>query len=110
MVEAVQQPGPGQEAGGATLRLITGRALAQGMAMEAEGKFSERYFKAVALAELNPEDAAKLGVRERVRVTSEYGSVVLEAKPSKEVPPGTIFVPMGPWASVLVEPMTESTG
>ncbi len=91
-------------------KLITGRTLTQGTSMESEGKFSDRYRKSVAVIELNPEDIKRLDIKDKVKVTSPYGSLVLMVKPSTEVPPGTAFIPMGPWANVLVEPATESTG
>jgi len=91
-------------------KLITGRTLTQGTSMESEGKFSERYHKAVAVIELNPEDIKRLEIRDKVKVKSQYGALVLPVKPSNEVPPKVAFIPMGPWANSLVEPITDGTG
>lgn len=90
--------------------LITGRTLQQGMPMESEGKHSKKYINAVAIAEINPEDIKKLGLKEKCLIESDYGKVVVKVKASNEVKPGTVFIPMGPWASALVNPETESTG
>lgn len=90
--------------------LVTGRSLSQAMSMEAEGKFSKKYFDAAALVEINPNDADELGLTDRCKVTGRQGSLILKVKRSGDVPPGTIFIPLGPWASILVDHETESTG
>ncbi len=45
--------------------------------------------------ELNPHDAARMGVRERemTQVTSRRGSILLAARVSDIVPPGVLFIP-----------------
>lgn len=90
--------------------LNTGRSLMQGISMEEESKWSKKYFDAVAVVEMNPIDISSLGVRDRVKVYNEHGSIVLRVKPSNNVPPGTIFIPMGPWANMLTNPETDGTG
>jgi formylmethanofuran dehydrogenase subunit B len=90
--------------------LNTGRSLMQGISMEEESKWSKKYFDAVAVVEMNPIDISSLGVRDRVKVYNEHGSIVLRVKPSNNVPPGTIFIPMGPWANMLTDPETDGTG
>jgi len=49
-----------------------------------------------AYAEVNPEDAAKLGIRQNgmISVRSRRGIVKIKARVSKRVSPGTIFIPM----------------
>jgi formylmethanofuran dehydrogenase subunit B len=90
--------------------LNTGRSLMQGISMEEESKWSKKYFDAVAVVEMNPIDISSLGVGDRVKVYNEHGSIVLRVKPSNNVPPGTIFIPMGPWANMLTDPETDGTG
>jgi len=90
--------------------LNTGRSLMQGISMEEESKWSKKYFDAVAVVEMNPIDISSLGVGDRVKVFNEHGSIVLRVKPSNNVPPGTIFIPMGPWANMLTDPETDGTG
>jgi len=90
--------------------LNTGRTTMQAISMESETKWSTRYFNSVAILEMNPEDAKELGVKDRAKVTSDYGSVVLPVKISKRLPRGEIFIPMGPWANFLIGPDTDGTG
>jgi len=92
--------------------LLTGRTLRQGQGKE-YGKLSERYWKSVAICEIDPDDLKKLGIKENasVKVTTDYGSVVVRAVKSLRAPhAGRVFVPYGPWASVIVNPKTHGTG
>ncbi len=92
--------------------LITGRTVAQGEAMET-GKTLEKFSKACATVELDPEDMLKLGVKEgdTVKVETSAGSVVVKAVKSKDAPhEGIAFMPMGPWANVVVGSGTDGTG
>ncbi len=90
--------------------LNTGRTVDQGVSME-RGKTSPEYFEKVAVAFLHPEDAGAVGVGEgqAVRVTTEFGSVVVRCLLGN-TERGTIFIPMGPWANSLTSPLTEGTG
>jgi formylmethanofuran dehydrogenase subunit B len=99
--------------GGRSERLFvlnTGRSLAQGISMESEGKWSKKYFDAVAVVEMNPDDISDLNVKDRVRVYNEYGVVVLRVRPNSNIPKGQVFIPMGPWANMLTDPNTDGTG
>jgi len=92
--------------------LLTGRTLRQGQAKE-YGKLSDLYQKNVSICEIDPEDMQKLGVKdgENVKVTTEYGSVILKGVKSKRTPHwGAVFVPYGPWANAIVNPETHGTG
>jgi len=92
--------------------LLTGRTLRQGQGKE-YGKLSERYWKSVAICEMDPDDMGKLGVKENgnVKITTDYGSVIVRAVKSLRAPhPGAVFVPYGPWASVVASPRTHGTG
>ncbi len=95
-----------------TLNLISGRSIQQGVAMEG-GKEKDLYRKACGIIELDPSDFKKLGVwkNSNVRVTSQYGNVVVKAIETSQGPhPGLGFIPMGPWANSVVNPNTYSTG
>jgi len=97
---------------GLTVVLLTGRTLRQGQGKE-YGKLSERYWKSVAKCEIDPDDLKKLGTTDgkAVKVTTSYGSVVLRAVKSLRGPhPGKVFVPYGPWASVVADSKTHGTG
>ncbi len=92
--------------------LLTGRTIDQGTGRE-YGKLSEEYQRSVALCEMDPDDMKHLGVREdeNVKVATDHGSVVVPAVKSARTPhPGVIFMPYGPWASLIVSPETHGTG
>ena len=92
--------------------LLTGRTIDQGTGKEV-GKLSEEYQKSVAICQMVPEDMKFLGVKENnnVKVTTNFGSVVMKAVKSARVPhPRVAFIPYGPWASLIVNPKTHGTG
>jgi len=92
--------------------LLTGRTLRQGQGKE-YGKLSERYWKSVAICEIDPNDLKELELKEgaSVKITTNYGSVVVRAVKSLRAPhTGKVFVPYGPWASVIINPKTHGTG
>lgn len=92
--------------------LLTGRTMRQGQGKE-YGKLSERYWKSVAVCEMDSEDMKQLGVKEdsNIKITTDFGSVIVRALKSLRAPhPGAVFVPYGPWASLIVNPKTHGTG
>ncbi len=92
--------------------LLTGRTLRQGQGKE-YGKLSERYWRNVAVCEIDPEDLKKLDLKDSgpVKITTNYGTVVVRAVKSLRAPHvGKVFVPYGPWASAIVNPKTDGTG
>ena len=94
------------------ITILTGRTIDQGCGKEID-KTSEEYVESVALCEMNEEDMRKLGIRDgdRVKVTTEFGSVVLTAKKSRRIrTSGTAFVPYGPWANCIMGSDTDGTG
>jgi len=94
------------------LNLITGRTIQQGVSME-HGKEKPAYRDACGIIEMDSEDFKKLGVwrNTNVCVTSEFGSVVVKAIEATQGPhPGLGWIPMGPWANMLVDPNTYSMG
>lgn len=69
--------------------------------------------ESVAVCQMDPEDMRELGIKENknVRVTTDFGSVVVKAVKSKRGPhPKVIFIPYGPWANALVDPETSGIG
>ena len=88
--------------------MISGRTLAQGAGCES--KMSIDFFKAVAICHLSEKDFKSLGLSEgqNVLLKNEFGQVVLTAKKDAGLPDSMVFIPMGPWANVLVG--TESGG
>ncbi|MHA1166938.1 MAG: molybdopterin dinucleotide binding domain-containing protein [Candidatus Hodarchaeales archaeon] len=93
--------------------LITGRTWQQGATMEGPGKMSVPYQEAVALCEFDEKDMEIIGIKDsdNVKITSEYSSVVVIAKISRSQPhAGQVFIPLGPWANILIGPETHGTG
>lgn len=90
--------------------LISGRTAQQGAHLEA--KTYRSYFDACAYCELNSSDLEKLGVSEGacLKVRTEFGEVVVFAKANNGNPKGLAFIPMGPWANVIVSPDTHGCG
>lgn len=62
---------------------------------------------------MDPEDMKHLGIRERenVKISTNSGSVVVKAVKSLRAPhAGTVFVPYGPWVSMIMNSTTQGTG
>jgi len=94
------------------VKLLTGRTIEQGVGKE-QGKTSKEYVDSVSICLVDPADMEKLGMKENsnVLVSTKHGSVVVKARKSLSSPHvGMIFIPYGPWASVVVETETNSTG
>jgi len=92
--------------------LLTGRTVDQGCGKE-HGKLSLEYWRSVAVCEVDPQDMKELGVKENenVKITTDYGSAVVRAVKSARGPhPKVVFIPYGPWASLIVNPRTHGTG
>ena len=89
---------------------ISGRTVDQGANLE--NKTSTAYFNAAGYCEMNSTDAGKIGVEpgNNVKVTTDFGTVVVPLKICEGNPDGLIFVPMGPWANAVVDPDTKGCG
>jgi formylmethanofuran dehydrogenase subunit D len=92
--------------------LLTGRTIDQGKGKEM-GKLSKEYLESVVICQIDPNDMKSLGVKENtnIKVVTDFGSVVLKAVKSARAPhPKVIFIPYGPWASLIMNPKTHGTG
>ena len=92
--------------------LLTGRTIQQGVALEGS-KTSKENVRAAGICMFDKDDFKKLGcmVGTPVRITTDFGSVVVYSTISEEGPhPGVIFIPMGPWANQVVNPDSQSCG
>jgi formylmethanofuran dehydrogenase subunit D len=92
--------------------LLTGRTIDQGKGKEM-GKLSKEYLESVIICQMDPKDMKSLGIKENtnVQVTTDFGSVVLKAVKSARSPhPKVVFIPYGPWASLIMNPKTHGTG
>jgi len=90
--------------------LITGRTTKQGAALH-KGKDSDEYRQATGFVAMSRADRERLGVEEgrSVRVRTAFGETELELREG-ELPPGIIFVPMGPTVNALIGSETRGTG
>ncbi len=88
--------------------LITGRTDKQGETLEI-GKTSKEYFEHLSTVQMNQQDMSEINVKEgdTVKVETEYGSVAVKCKASREVDRGIIFMPYGPWTSLISPVDTE---
>jgi len=96
-----------------TFILIPGRTARQGTALN-EGKFKDEYQQETSTLFVCPDDMARLSLKngDRVRLTSEQGSVELQCQSAKmgELPPGLLFLPYGDASSRLMTGDTHGTG
>jgi len=92
--------------------LVTGRTIEQGVGKE-RGKTSKEYMESVSVCHMDAEDLKKLRIKDKtnILVSTDYGSVTVKAIESLRSPhSGTIFIPYGPWANVVVNPETHGVG
>ena len=92
--------------------LLTGRTIDQGKGKEM-GKLSKEYLESVVICQMDPKDMKSLRVKENsnIKVITDSGSVVLKAVKSARSPhPRVVFIPYGPWASLIMNPRTHGTG
>ena len=84
--------------------LTTGRMLYQYNISTRQSPTLE-FLAPYELTEINPVDAAAIGVTEggRMRVTSRRGSVVTRAKVTERVPPGVMFMTFHYWETAVNE-------
>lgn len=92
------------------LTLITGRTRRQADGLH-RGKKTEAYRQATELVEMNAEDMARLGIEDdaMVRLRTSAGAVEVPAQIG-DLPPGLVFMPLGPTANALIGTETEATG
>jgi formylmethanofuran dehydrogenase subunit D len=90
--------------------MISGRTLAQGA--NCESKMSDEFFAAASVCSVSEADSKSMGLLEgeNVSVASAYGQAVLSSNVDPGLPPGMVFIPMGPWANLLVGPDTGGCG
>ena len=93
------------------VKIISGRTSQQGVGLEV-GKTSKEYYESVTYIELSTGDAGSLGVGDgdSVNVETAHGSVVVSAKLSDKLEPGTSFFPYGIWANQVFGSETGGTG
>lgn len=90
--------------------MISGRTLAQGA--NCESKMSEDFFKAASSCHLSKEDYDLLGLSDgkNILLKNEFGKTVLSPRVDDGLHRGIVFIPMGPWANILIGPETGGCG
>jgi len=90
--------------------MISGRTLAQGVTCES--KMSTEFFRATSACSISEEDYRSIGLSDgkNVQITSSFGQAVLSFQIDPGLPQGLVFIPMGPWANLLVGPDTGGCG
>jgi formylmethanofuran dehydrogenase subunit D len=75
------------------------------------GKHTEAYRQATERVEMNADDMARLGIEEgmTVEVRTVSGRIEVPAH-AGGLPPGLLFMPLGPAANALIGTETEATG
>lgn len=94
------------------VKITTFRDIFQVEALERD-RFGEEYRKLSACIVMGKDDLKKMGLKagERVKVSNNYGSVVVEVKESKRDEPGGIaFMVNSPWSNALVSDDTGGKG
>ncbi len=93
-----------------TFILSSGRTIPQGSFVE--HKLSKGYQRATSMIFIHPLDMMELGIEsgDRVHVTSDFGSVVLTTEATNDIPPGRIYIALGPYANAITGGYTHGTG
>jgi len=92
--------------------ITTYRDIFQVEALEKD-RFGEEYMKLSAVISLSKNDLQKMGFKpgDRVKLSNNYGSVVVEVKESKKNEPGGLaFMINSPWANSLISDETDGKG
>lgn len=95
------------------ITLTSGGTIAQGVASRNGSKTLAQYRDAAAVLFLDDADFKQLDIMRGmpVRVSNEFGEIVVYCEPSKDGPhPGIGFIPRGPWMNSLTNPATYSSG
>ena len=90
--------------------MISGRTLAQGASCES--KMSKDFFQVASVCYLSEPDYKTLNLEEgkNVLIRNQFGQAIFSAHTDKGLPTGIIFIPMGPWANILIGPDTGGCG
>lgn len=94
------------------IKITTYRDIFHAEALERD-RFGEEYKKLSAAIILSRNDLQKMGLKagDRVKISNNYGSVVVEAKESKKDEPGGLaFMVNSPWSNSLVAGETQGKG
>jgi formylmethanofuran dehydrogenase subunit D len=94
------------------VRIITYRDIFQAEALESD-RIGDEYKKQSAVIVLSKGDLEKFGLKsqDRVKLSNNYGTIVVEVRESKRDEPGGIaFMVNSPWSNALVSDETGGRG
>jgi formylmethanofuran dehydrogenase subunit D len=94
------------------VRIITYRDIFQAEALESD-RIGDEYKKQSAVIVLSKGDLEKFGLKsqDRVKLSNNYGTIVVEVRESKRDEPGGIaFMVNSPWSNALVSDETSGRG
>ena len=94
------------------IKITTYRDIFQVQELESD-RFGEEYKKLSAAVFMSKDDMKKLGFRseDRVRLSNNYGSIVVEVRETKRDEPGGVaFMINSPWSNSLVSDDTGGKG
>lgn len=90
--------------------LNTGSTIVQGIVTKGGNKMTSAYKEECGTCILNQDDFEELGNPEKIKVTTEIGSITVFASADEGMRKGEIFIPRGPWANSVVSENTFNTG
>lgn len=91
------------------MMINTGTSNIQAFYEKKGSTLKNEYRQAAAVAFMDLKDMQKLSLRskDKIKVKSEWGEVVLYVEVSYDAPhEGMIFIPRGPWANIIISPET----
>ncbi|MBD3186733.1 molybdopterin dinucleotide-binding protein [Candidatus Bathyarchaeota archaeon] len=95
------------------LNVTSGATVPQGVVAKGGGKKLTDYKNTAAIIFLDKQDFKKLETYPgtAVEVRNAFGKVIVTAQLTPDGPhPGVAFMPRGPWANVIIDPDTKSSG
>lgn len=87
----------------------TGTSIIQAFYEKKGSTLKDEYRQSTAVAFMDSRDMEKLSLkpRDKIKVKSQWGEVVIYVDKSHDAPhEGMIFIPRGPWANVVISPET----
>jgi len=87
----------------------TGTSIIQAFYEKKGSTLKDEYRQSAAVAFMDIKDMQKMKLkpRDKIKVKSQWGEVVLYVDKSHDAPhEGMIFIPKGPWANIVISPET----
>lgn len=87
----------------------TGTSVIQAFYEKKGSTLKDEYRQSAAVAFMDLKDMQKLSLksRDKIKIKSEWGEVVLYVDISYDAPhEGMVFIPRGPWANIIISPET----